>query len=361
MLKDHWYPLATSEGLGRDEARAVTLFGEPLVLFRDHEGQAVCLQDRCPHRSTPLSLGRVTEGRIECLYHGWQFGQGGTCLRIPSQPADARIPERATAAHKACREERGLIWVWGGEEAQADPARMLRAPFAPFEDPAMFTYLYDTAIEIPAELMAENLLDPAHLPFTHHGTMSRRSMAQPIRMEDVDDPQALIAGAARFQRPKQRFVPAIERAVLKFYAPCVVTLELLGWPSKRGRAMRTYQVHFCVPADRARMAMFSVYGATFGKSLQRWMKPMFRSMAAKAIGQDIKVLQAQHAAFERGAPAFDQAVGADRLTLRYRQWLEQALPPSIWFERFCPKDRAAEAPLRQLSPRTVRVASRADT
>lgn len=341
-LREHWYPLGTSEGLRAGQAQAVSLFDEPLVLFRDGDGRPVCLQDRCPHRSTPLSLGRVTEGRLECLYHGWQFGAEGACLRIPSQPADSHIPERATAVARACVEARGLIWVWAGQAEQADPARLPQAPFAPLDEPAMYSYVYDTTADFPHELMVENLLDPAHLPFTHHGTMSRRSLAQPVRMEDVEDDGALISGQARFQRAPQSFVPSIERAVLKFYPPCVVTLELLGWPSKSGRAMRTYQVHFCVPASRSRLAMFSVYGATFAKSLKNWMRPMFRRMAAKAIGQDVVVLRAQHAAFERGAPAFQQAVGADRLTLRYRKWLEESLTPDLWFERFC-------APARELS------------
>ena len=52
------------------------LYGQPLVLFYDKKGDIVCLQDRCSHRSTPLSIGVWVDGAVECRYHGWTFGTG---------------------------------------------------------------------------------------------------------------------------------------------------------------------------------------------------------------------------------------------------------------------------------------------
>jgi phenylpropionate dioxygenase-like ring-hydroxylating dioxygenase large terminal subunit len=356
-MRDSWYPLATSEGVTKTGTRAVKLFGEPLVLFRDQSGQVVCLQDRCPHRSTPLSLGRVTEGRLECRYHGWQFGGGGKCLRIPSQPEDAAIPERATAVHRPCLERRGVVWVWAGQAEQADPALMPETPFAPLEAPEMASYACETAIDIPHELMLENLLDPAHVPFTHHGTLSRRSLAQPIRIEEVEGDAAMLSGRVRYRPSRNAFVPAMESVVLRFYPPCMAALEFFGWPSKRGRTPRTYQVHFCVPATRGVMVMFSFYGAPFPRSLQRWMKPMFQRMAAKVIGQDIAMLEGQHRALQQGGPEFQQAVAADRLTLQYRQWLAKNLTESVWFDGFCSATQKtkAEVPLRSVVDRAARL------
>ena len=70
-LARHWYVACQSKEL-RKKPLARTVVGLPLVLFRDAEGRAQALLDRCPHRNAPLSLGRVTnEGRLECAYHGW--------------------------------------------------------------------------------------------------------------------------------------------------------------------------------------------------------------------------------------------------------------------------------------------------
>lgn len=337
LLKNAWYPLSTSEKLRSNEALAVELFGEPLVLFRDETGTPVCLQDRCPHRSAALSQGRVADGRIECRYHGWQFGGSGECLRVPSQKDEVRIPARASATKRPTLERRGLVWVWPGDSNLADEAAMLEAPFAPLHEPGMYSYIYEAVIPVSHELLIENLLDPAHIPFTHHGTMSRRDFAQPIRFEDVADPHSAIAAQSVFEPATGARVPLIERVVFKFYEPCVIALELFGAP-RGDKRMRTYQVHYCVPLNRERAHMFSVYGASFLSPFKWLLKPIFRKMAEKALNQDFEVLKGQHDALSRGAPAFGQAVAADKLSLAYRKWLQQNLTDDVWFKGF-----AAEA------------------
>ena len=70
MLRNYWYPIFSSTDLSSQNILATKLFGEPLVLFRDSSGVVNTLLDRCPHRSVPLSLGRLCAGKIECMYHG---------------------------------------------------------------------------------------------------------------------------------------------------------------------------------------------------------------------------------------------------------------------------------------------------
>lgn len=41
---------------------AVSIFDEPLVLFRDTSGALQCVSDFCPHRASKLSEGQVREG-----------------------------------------------------------------------------------------------------------------------------------------------------------------------------------------------------------------------------------------------------------------------------------------------------------
>ncbi|PNB48914.1 2Fe-2S ferredoxin, partial [Pseudomonas sp. FW305-130] len=56
LAKDAWYVGVASTQL-RDAPVAITLQGAPIVLFRDADGQAQALHDRCPHRGVALSLG----------------------------------------------------------------------------------------------------------------------------------------------------------------------------------------------------------------------------------------------------------------------------------------------------------------
>lgn len=99
-------PVVRSHELRRAPLRVVAE-GAAVVLFRDHEGRAAALLDRCPHRFAPLSAGRIRpDGRIACPYHGWSFDRDG-CGRSPSEPERVDCD---TVAFRV-REEGGMIFV----------------------------------------------------------------------------------------------------------------------------------------------------------------------------------------------------------------------------------------------------------
>jgi phenylpropionate dioxygenase-like ring-hydroxylating dioxygenase large terminal subunit len=325
-LRHAWYPVAQSANLGRNGLVACELFGEPLVCFRDAQGHPVCLQDRCPHRSTPLSLGRVTEGRIECRYHGWQFGEGGRCKRIPVLPANKTPPAGADAFPRACQERHGVIWVWGDGSEGAEPGPFPEHLFETIDAPDMGHYIFEKQMEVPHGSMIENFLDPAHLPFTHHGTMSLRSAAQPFRFEMLEDAHAVFAARAHF--PHQ---PAMV-SILKFYAPCAVSLDMGRTRSR----MRVYQLHLCVPSARERMVLFSFFACNvLGGVLRiRWAQPLFRWGAGRVVAQDIAMLRGQQRNVDRGAPTLLQPTFTDSLTIRYRKWVKDQLTDADWFQGF---------------------------
>jgi phenylpropionate dioxygenase-like ring-hydroxylating dioxygenase large terminal subunit len=74
-MRNHWYPVAFASELSATGGNANSrptdpygfqLLGDPIVLFRDQHGAAQCVQDKCSHRSAPLSVGTVRDGRLEC-------------------------------------------------------------------------------------------------------------------------------------------------------------------------------------------------------------------------------------------------------------------------------------------------------
>jgi phenylpropionate dioxygenase-like ring-hydroxylating dioxygenase large terminal subunit len=325
-MKEAWYPVGRSSALPPGGLLSFELFGEPLVCFRDSRGQPVCLQDRCPHRSTPLSQGRVVGGRLECRYHGWQFGAAGRCERIPVLTIGKSPPPRANACGRICQERRGMIWVWAGA-LDRPPGEFPEYLFETLDSPGMAHYIFDQAMDIPHNAMVENFLDPAHIPFTHHGTMSVRSAAQPIRFELLPDPHAALAARAHYQ-----YQPAMV-SIAKFYSPCVVTLDMRR---SMGRGMRAYQMHFCVPSSRDRMHIFTCFASNvLGWVLRvRWALPLFRWAAGRVLAQDLGMLRGQQHNVARGAAELHQPTISDSLTVRYRKWLKDALPPDAWFTGF---------------------------
>jgi nitrite reductase/ring-hydroxylating ferredoxin subunit len=106
-----WWPVASSTELG-EKAAPVSLGGTRIALFRDADGMAKALLDRCPHRRMPLSLGKVIDGGLlQCGYHGWSFNGAGSCALIPNFRPGERPSGRIVVDAYAVSEAGGLVLV----------------------------------------------------------------------------------------------------------------------------------------------------------------------------------------------------------------------------------------------------------
>ena len=114
-----WHPVLAAQALGTAPL-AVRVLSNDLVLWRDGTGAVRAFEDRCPHRGTRLSLGRVQEGRLECPYHGWQFEGSGRCVHIPAEPA-FRPAAAQSACSRAVREAHAMWWVRLDDAPDAAP------------------------------------------------------------------------------------------------------------------------------------------------------------------------------------------------------------------------------------------------
>src|SRR4051812_18358892 len=114
MMRRYWHPACTSAQLVSDgKPLRVRLLGEDLVAFRDSAGQVGVMEELCMHRGASLALGRVEEGGIRCLYHGWKFDTTGTVLETPNH-SDPKYRQRMKAPAFPVREEGGLVWAYFG-------------------------------------------------------------------------------------------------------------------------------------------------------------------------------------------------------------------------------------------------------
>src|ERR671936_2107536 len=87
FLRSYWLPAALSEELPLDGAPLrVRILGEDLVLFRDDQGRPGLLGLHCAHRRADLSYGRVENGGLRCLYHGWLYDVCGKVIEQPGEP-----------------------------------------------------------------------------------------------------------------------------------------------------------------------------------------------------------------------------------------------------------------------------------
>src|SRR5262249_34959091 len=74
LMRHYWHPVALTDELdGERPAKAVRVLGQDFVLFRDQRGRYGLLDRHCPHRGADLAYGRLEDGGLRCLFHGWLF------------------------------------------------------------------------------------------------------------------------------------------------------------------------------------------------------------------------------------------------------------------------------------------------
>ena len=95
LLLNTWYVAAWASEVEATTLLPRRLLDQPVVMFRDAEGHAHALHDRCPHRFVPLSKGQSIpeKGVVQCGYHGLQFDGTGRCVLNPH--GDGVIPSAA--------------------------------------------------------------------------------------------------------------------------------------------------------------------------------------------------------------------------------------------------------------------------
>src|SRR3954463_10556155 len=118
LMRRYWQPVALGEELPSGGAPLpVRLLGEDLVLFRDEAGRPGLLGLYCPPRGADLSYGRLEDGGLRCLYHGWLFARNGQCLEQPGEPADSTFYQSVPHPPYPCREVTGVIFAYPGTGA----------------------------------------------------------------------------------------------------------------------------------------------------------------------------------------------------------------------------------------------------
>ncbi|RMQ47720.1 Rieske domain-containing protein [Pseudomonas cichorii] len=167
-----WWPVALSHEL-KAAPLACQLDDLPLVLFRDEDGRAAALPDRCPHRFAPLSAGKVRDGQIECPYHGWRFAADGRCTRVPGIEYVAGCKPLLDSL--ACCEAHGLVWVCLSGQSPASP------PVAPAgQRQKLDTFWITDQVQCSLQDAAENFLDGFHTHFVHAGWIRHDRQRQQI-------------------------------------------------------------------------------------------------------------------------------------------------------------------------------------
>jgi len=160
FLKNTWYVACQAEEI-TDKPLGRKICNESMVFYKNAEGKVSAVQDFCPHRGAPLSLGRVCNGQLVCGYHGLVMGCDGHTISMPGHQVRNFEPVKSFAVI----ERYGFVWVWPGDQAKVDPSSM---PVFDWFDNPQWAYgggLYH--IQCDYRLMIDNLMDLTHETYVH--------------------------------------------------------------------------------------------------------------------------------------------------------------------------------------------------
>jgi nitrite reductase/ring-hydroxylating ferredoxin subunit len=162
-LPASWFHLCASAELSAGPV-TIELCDRVYVGYRTQSGRATVLSGRCSHMGAPLGRGSVSGERLVCPLHGWEYGPGGACERIP---ASETVPDFARQCSYPAEERGGHVFFFNRQQARfalpffdgLTPDQLL--PAKPF----------DLIAEVPWYFVGANGFDLQHFRMAHDRTL----------------------------------------------------------------------------------------------------------------------------------------------------------------------------------------------
>lgn len=337
FVRNAWYVACWSSDLA-DAPRAETILGEKVVLWRGADGAVRAAEDLCPHRFLPLSLGRVAGDDIQCGYHGLTFDGAGACVGAPTQPA---LPAGCRIHTYPVHENMGLVWIWPGDPALADPADVYDLP--QYHQPGWGIGQGD-ALDVEAHylLLCDNLCDPTHVNYVHPSTLGNPDgINAPVTFEETpwgvlterltpnSKPTGFVrafgnhAGAVDMWQRYLMYTPSV--SIIDFGAAAAGTGALgetggrLAYREGQGEGeIRVFSCHFMTPITETRtidrwlhVRNFVADDPTVGDGISAQFRIAFAE--DKLILQAVQAEEGRHAGRPKTGLDLDASAGLFRL------------------------------------------------
>jgi phenylpropionate dioxygenase-like ring-hydroxylating dioxygenase large terminal subunit len=329
FIFDEWYVAAFSAQIGRTPLKRKIL-GRNIVIFRTESGRVVALDDRCAHRSFPLSRGRLEGDTLVCGYHGFRYDTQGDCIQIPSQ---AHCPKGIGVRSYAVIERGPLIWIWMGNAESASQSRLADQPW-------MMTQQWECsqgyfALRASYVSLHENLMDLTHLSYLHarsFGTadyalapyevttegnrflLTRRVV--PTRLPPVWAQPTGILGDQAARIATSEFVsPGLHVVSASFYDSAL--------PEAQRQVFRIKTAHLPTPETLTSTHYFIVHGRDFALRRPEVTQFMHEQLFS-AFQEDVDGLQAIEQGLTEGSgEAYEISVASDSAAVQMRRYLKR--------------------------------------
>ncbi len=337
LIYNEWYVAAFKDEIGRS-LLARTFLNKRVVMYRTLAGKPIALEDRCTHRSFPLSKSHLEGDEIICGYHGFKYNDSGDLIDIPSQK---QCPKGIGIHNYKLVEKGPLVWIWLGDQALADEAKIPDLYWLDNEKWAATSgYFFHPGNYVS---MHENLMDLTHLTFLHADTIGTPDYASaPYKMELKEGHYKLIRevvpttlspvwGETTGLAGKNT---AARIATSEFLSPGLHQVSVSFYDSALDEATReTFKIHtahILTPETNNTMHYFIVHGRDFALDddhIEHFMhEQLFAAFEEDVVGLGAleEVLDDQDEQHFEISAASDAPAVATRIYLKKRADLENA-------------------------------------
>jgi phenylpropionate dioxygenase-like ring-hydroxylating dioxygenase large terminal subunit len=343
IVMNGWYIGAWADEVGRTLMQR-WICGRPVCFYRLSDGRVNAIEDRCPHRRYPLSLGRLDGDVIECNYHGYRIGDSGTCVGVAEQPD---IP-RASVHRFPLVERHGIVWIWPGDPEKADPDQI---PDVSWLTDEKWTHVHGLVpLKSRQVLLVENLLDLTHETFLHPGSIGNAAVAAtPIDVTSEGNKVSFIRHmvgieAPPFYRSSMGVTTDIDRwQDGDFYAPGIFVLNIriapTGTEEPEGFHMKV--VYGMTPANATETHDFFALGRDYRIDDAELSRFQLEQQLA-VMQEDVDALEIQEVMVATDPGMIESSIRSDVAGVRGRRLLDKMAKAEA--------AAAAQAPARRPRP-----------
>ncbi len=285
-----------------------TICNKKLVFYRRSDDSVVALEDACWHRMLPLSMGHLDGDNVVCGYHGLIYNSAGRCVHMPSQ--ETLNPSACVRAYPVVEKHR-FIWIWLGNPALADPAKVPDLHWN--QDPEWVGDGKVIHAKCDYRLVIDNLMDLTHETFVHGSSIGQRAVAEaPFEathdereavvtrwMADVDPPPFW---AYQLHKKNGKVERCDRWQIVHFEAPCTVAIDVGVAPSgtgapegDRSQGVNGYVLNTITPETDTTCHYFWAFCRNYNlhdQGLTQWL----REGVTRVFGEDEVVVEAQQRA-----------------------------------------------------------------
>ncbi len=184
-LENYWYAICPSTFV-KESPISLRRLGYKLVLWRDSSGTVKALEDHCPHRGAPLSMGVNLGDRLACAYHGIEIRDDGVVTKVPGSPGCKLEGSKATRSFPV-QEHNGVIFAFNATEPnlQSPPALNLPPELTSDEWSSFLCY---TEWGCDYRYVMDNVMDPMHGAYLHKQshTMADGDITAEFQIRDTE-------------------------------------------------------------------------------------------------------------------------------------------------------------------------------